>query len=110
MKKTLGEYLIETYGENAIELYWSEKNTLSPYDYTCGSDKKIWIKCQNTDYHEDYYLTCNKFTNNKRCPYCSGQKTHPKDSFAQWGIDNICQDFIEKYWSKENILNPYKVS
>ena len=33
MKKTLGEYLIETYGENAIELYWSEKNTLSPYDY-----------------------------------------------------------------------------
>lgn len=181
MKKTLGEYLTETYGKNAIELYWSEKNTLSPYDYTCGSHKKVWIKCQNVEYHEDYDVSCAKFVENRRCPYCSSvrihkkdsfgqylednnfikywsdknnispyvlsknsskkilmtcenkhyhgdysivvdkytkgnrcpycasKKVHPQDSFAQWGIDNICEDFLEKYWSKDNVINPYSL-
>jgi len=110
MKKTLSEYLIETYGENAIELYWSDKNTLTPYDYSCGSKKQVWFKCVEKAYHEDYFMRVNHFTNNHRCAYCVGQKTHPKDSFAQWGIDNICEDFLEKYWGDTNTLNPYFLS
>lgn len=110
MKNTLGDYLIETYGENAIELYWSDKNILSPYDYTCGSRKSVWFKCAEKEYHEDYFSRVNHFTNNHRCPYCVGQKTHPKDSFAQWAIENIDKDFLNKYWGDTNILNPFLIS
>ena len=186
MKKTLGDYLIETYGENAIDLYWSEKNTLSPYDYTYQSGKEVWMRCDKTNYHKDYIVKCSqiargcgcpycskkrldvkdsfghfienrfgkdylnkiwskkneespydyfyssskyvwinciekdyhgeyitrisRFIAGHRCPYCVGQKTHPKDSFAQWGIDNICEDFLEKYWSDKNTVDPYTIS
>lgn len=110
MKKTFGEYLIEMYGENAIELYWSDKNILSPHDYSYGSKKYVWINCIESKYHGSFITRPSRYVAGHGCPCCVGQKTHPKDSFAQWGIDNICEDFLEKYWSKENIVNPYEVS
>lgn len=111
MRKTLGDWMIENLGEDSIEKYWSEKNDKTPYDYTIGSGRKIWIKCQEKEYHE-YDVSPHHFTNGSRCPYCTCKngKVHPKDSFAQWGIDNICKDFLEKYWSKKNEINPWNLS
>jgi hypothetical protein len=32
------------------------------------------------------------------------------NSFAQWGIDNVCEDFLEKYWDwDKNTVNPWDV-
>ena len=81
---TLKEYLIK----NDIENLWSDKNTLSPENYTCGSHKKIWIKCDKTDYHEYYEINCYDFIAGKRCPYCSHKKICKKDSIGQYIIDN----------------------
>jgi len=32
-------------------------------------------------------------------------------SFAQWGIDNVCSDFLDKYWDYEkNDINPWEIN
>lgn len=33
--------------------FWSEKNNLTPYDYTIHSAKRVWLKC-NDGIHNDY--------------------------------------------------------
>ena len=115
-KDSFGQWLIDTYGDDAIEKYWSPKNTLNPFTIAPrSSNKKVWILCQNKDYHNEkggYLITPAHFYEGKRCPYCTHKtgKVHPKDSFAQWGIDNIDDDFLEKYWSKKNTLNPWKLA
>jgi len=110
MKKTLGDYLIETYGENAIDLYWSEKNTLSPYDYAYKSHKKVWIKCQNNKNHKDYDVVCSKFTANRGCPYCSGRRVDYFDSFGYYIESKFGKEYLEKIWSKKNKKSPYEYS
>jgi hypothetical protein len=108
---SIGQYLIDIYGNNAFNLYWDyEKNIGLPWEYEIQSDKYIWIKCQEHDYHGSYKVSCSSFYNGSRCPYCRGLKVHPKDSFAQYHIDNTDKDFLKKYWSDKNQLNPWKLS
>lgn len=107
-------------GEN-LNKYWNwDKNNklgINPYYISKSkNDIKVWIKCQEKDYHNDnggYEVSPNKFHNKRRCPYCHKRKIHPKDSFAQWGINTFGDDFLEKYWSEKNNelgIDPWKIS
>ena len=112
-KDSFGQWLVDEFGKDAIEKYWSPRNTLNPFSITSKSGKKVWILCQEKDYHNDYggYLvTPDNFYNGNRCPYCVNQKVHPKDSFGQWLIDTYGDDAIEKYWSPKNIINPFELA
>ena len=42
--------------------------------------------------------------------FCITEITHPKDSFAQYHIDNTDEDFIEKYWSDKNTIDPFSIA
>lgn len=70
------------------------------------------MKCNNKiNYHPDYEVSVQKFTKvSQRCPYCAGKKVHPKNSFAQWGINTCGFDFLDKYWSDKNTLDPWSIS
>lgn len=108
-------YHIEVELGEPLEKYWDfEKNTVNPYHISKGSDKKtigrVWIRCQEKNYHGSYEISCDNFLKGNTCPYCSNQKVHPKDSFAQYHIDNTDPNFLEKYWSDKNTLNPWKIS
>lgn len=49
---------------------WSDKNTTSPYEYSSGSGKKAWFKCEN-GVHEDYYRVIREVVESLfRCPKC----------------------------------------
>lgn len=74
--RSFGQYLLDEFGENGIDLYWSNKNEISPFDISKCSDKKIFIKCKN-DQHPDYEITANRFYNGGRCSVCSNQKVLP---------------------------------
>lgn len=91
---------------------WEDNNKLgiNPYLIYKTSHKQIWIKCDKTNYHGNYLININNFYNGKRCPYCFNRKIHPKDSFAQWGIDTFGEDFLKKYWSNKNTINPWKIA
>lgn len=106
---SLGYYLISTYGDNAIKLYWSNKNKKSPWFFDKGSGKHVWFKCVEKDYHEDYLSQVCSFTSGSRCPWCAGKKVHPLDSFAQYNINKFGIDFLEKYWCKDNIIDPWTI-
>lgn len=104
-------YYIQQELKEPLNRYWDwNKNTLNPYLIYKSCGENIWIKCKNKDYHKSYKVVCKSFYKGHRCPYCSHNKVHPKDSFAQWGIDNIDKDFLTKYWSSKNTLDPWKLA
>lgn len=92
-----------------IEDYWDyDKNTISSWEISYGSKNKIWIKCQEKDYHGSYEIKCCNFIQGQRCTYCSGKKIHPKDSLGQYIIDNYGEDFLWKVWSDKNEKSPFE--
>lgn len=104
-------YYIEQELGEPLDKYWDfDKNTVNPYHIWKNSHIKVWIKCQEKDYHGSYEVSCNNFTKGRRCGYCNGKKIHPKDSFAQYCIDNIDKDFLNKYWSDKNTIDPWSIS
>ena len=114
-ENSFGKWLVDTYGEDAIEKYWSSKNTLNPFNVATNSTKKIWLICQKHDYHNDnggYETKAIFFYKGSRCPYCCNHhgKVHPKDSFGQWLIDEYGEGAIEKYWSSKNIVSPFDIA
>lgn len=94
---------------------WEKNNELgiNPYKIYKQSNKKVWLYCLEKNYHNDYdgyEIMISNFIKGQRCSYCKKNKIHPKDSFAQWGIDNFGEDFLDKYWSSYNTLNPWEIS
>lgn len=93
-----------------------EKNLeegLDLWSISYGSTKKIWFKCLEKDYHNDfggYQMTCCGFINGHRCSYCRKFKVHPKDSVGQYIIDNYGEKFLNKVWSDKNDISPFEVS
>ena len=105
---SFSQWGIDNFGEDFLEKYWSKKNTINPWDISYSSNKKIWIKCQEKDYHEDYKISCSNFINNNRCPYCNNTKIHPKDSLGQYIVDNYGKRFLDKIWSDKNKKSPFE--
>ena len=103
-------------GKNLDDIWNWEKNNengINPYEIYKCSGKKVWLYCQEKDYHNDnggYEISCARFSSKGRCPYCYNRKVHSKDSFAQWGIDTFGEDFLERYWSSYNTLDPWEIA
>jgi hypothetical protein len=106
---SFGQYLINTYGKDAIKKYWSDKNINSPFKISKGSGKPIYLYCQDKDYHNDYggySVVPYQFMRGDRCPYCTHKsgKVHPKDSFGNLYPEKA------KYWSPNNKKSPFEVT
>ena len=111
MKKyynSLGYYIINDLHCDDIQKYWSKLNNCSPFNIAKGSTKKYYFCCIDTEYHDDYLTTPEIFTHGSKCPYCTGKLVHPKDSFGYYQI-NYDNNFIDKYWSDKNIIDPFKI-
>lgn len=96
---------IENYGEDFLEKYWSDKNTISPWEIPSQWNKKVWIKCNEIKYHEDYEASPNSFASGNRCPCCTTRngKLHPLDSLGQLLEDRN----LIHIWSDKNIKSAY---
>lgn len=79
---SIGQYGIDNIDPAFESKYWSIKNTISPLLINKNSTKKIWIKCNKTDYHPDYEISTVNFYKGERCPYCRGFKVCYEDSIA----------------------------
>ena len=108
---SIGQYLIDFYG--SLENIWDfSLNTTNPFEIQKSSRQKIWIFCLEKRHHGSYEIRCDHFYNGARCPLCCNYhgRVHPKDSFAQYHIDNTDTNFLEKHWSKKNEINPFLIS
>lgn len=77
----------ENIDKDFLLMYWNfNKNIgIDPWEVTKGCNKKVWIKCQNKEYHESYRTECTSFTAMEcRCPLCTNRngKVHVLDSLG----------------------------
>ena len=104
---SFAQWGIDNICKDFLERYWDyEKNIINPWNIPKSSGKKVWIICQEKDYHESYNVICSSFLRGRRCPYCNNQngKIHPLDS-----IGTLYPKVLET-WSDKNKKSPYKYS
>ncbi len=80
-------------------------NNCKPSEILYSTGKQYWFNC-NKGIHKPELKRIRDFTNNRQnqidCKQCN--------SFAQWGIDHLKEDFLEKYWDWEkNIVDPWGI-
>lgn len=107
--ESIGQYLVDNFGESGINNYWSTKNNVDPFLIPKGTAKKYYIKCQKNREHSDYLTTMNNFINGNRRPYCNSKIIYYKDSFGYWAENNI-DNFKNKYWDLSNHVDYYELS
>ncbi len=102
---SIAQWILDKFPNKNLEDIWDyDKNIISPWEIPHCSTTKVWIKCQDVDYHGSYERSCNEIVWNKGCPYCNPNSgnVHPKDSMGQYIIDNFGEDFLNKIWSDKN--------
>ena len=67
---SIGQYIIDNFGEDFLWKVWSDKNEKSPFEYSFSSNKKIWWKCLDNK-HKDYERKISSSMKSEyRCPEC----------------------------------------
>lgn len=62
--------LQDTHPELVSEWHPTKNKELTPQNFTCGSNKKVWWRCTNG--HEWKAVIASRALNNRKCPYCAG--------------------------------------
>jgi len=95
-----------SYAKEILDRWDYEVNKCKPSDIPYGSGKKYYFKCPK-GLHESELIKINSITSSKTmgCMVCS-----KCNSFAQYGIDNLGESFLDKYWHKNNIVDPWQIS
>ena len=100
------KWCIENNRQDILDRWDYELNGFFPSEICAGSQKKCYFKCPiNKHPSISFKLDCiyNNHTKLLKCTACN--------SFANWAINNICEDFFEKYWDYEkNTEDPWKIS
>lgn len=101
---SFGQWIIDNFGNNAMDVYWSDKNTIDWFTIGAQSNQYIWIKCGNLS-HPDYRTTPGKFVEGDRCPVCSNHQIVP-------GINDIATTHPEyvKYFKNPSDACLYSIS
>jgi len=104
--KSFEQWCIDNNRIDVLDRWDYELNKYKPNEVNCWTNKKYYFKCPRK-IHKSEYNSLNNFTNGFNgimdCNSCN--------SFAQWGIDNLGEDFIEKYWDYDkNKYNPWEIA
>ena len=91
--------------QDILDLWDYELNDKLPSEIGYQSKSKFWFKCSK-GIHESELKDIAGFaagrTNNIKCVKCN--------SFAQYIIDNFGEEYLNKIWNKDNILNPWEIT
>jgi len=105
--KSFEQWCFDNYRQDVLDRWDCELNTCKPNEINFATKNKYYFKCPN-GIHKSELKIISSFTSANRegsisCKACN--------SFAQWGINNICKDFLEKYWDYiKNIVDPWEIS
>ena len=102
--KSFEQWCINNDRKDILKRWDYELNNCKPSEITYTTINKYYFKCSR-DLHESKIVSIvNIVINNNmiKCKKCN--------SFAQWGIDNIGENFLDKYWDLEkNIVSPWEI-
>jgi hypothetical protein len=107
INKSFSEWCIENNRFDLLDRWNQELNKVNPNEVSHGSSKKYYFECP-LKIHEPELKSLCSITNIKRSPQ---DKCNKCGSFAYWGTQNICEDFLEKYWDyNKNIYDPWDLA
>lgn len=91
---SLGQYIIDNYGEDFLWKVWSNENTISPFEVYPGSNEKYWWNCPDGK-HKPFLRTCK---DSKRCDFrCPECFEHPKGkNHPRWNPNLTDEDRMER--------------
>ena len=101
---SFGQWLINTYGDDAIEKYWSKNNTVNPFEISYGSGKKVLMICQHCKHEK--LIACNSYIQHRiMCNRCSDNVSY-SNKFMYELLSQLKIDFeIEKEFTWSVISN-----
>jgi len=104
--KSFEQWCIENNRQDILHRWDYELNDCKPDKISYRSSrKKYWFKCPK-GIHKSELKNVSDFAYGKCAIICK-----QCNSFAQWGTDNICDDFLDKYWDwDKNVVNPWNVT
>ena len=103
-KVILSNSLATTNPDLAKQWHPNKNRELTPFDFTNGSGKKIWWKCDKGNDHE-WEATISKRTSGRNCPVCTNKKVVKSNSLATLDAK------LAKQWhpTKNGDLTPFDV-
>lgn len=109
IKYSFYDWCVENDHNDWLKLWDYSLNNKSPKEISYKTNHKYWFKCinQNDNHHSELHNISHivdRGITNLRCNQCN--------SFAQWGIDNIDKNFLNKYWDyeKNKDIDPFNIS
>ena len=104
--KSFELWCIDNNKQDVLDRWDYELNKLKPNEIPFGTDKKYYFKCPK-NIHNSELKKISRFTSGQEgSMYCKAC-----NSFAQWGLDNIGIDFLDKYWDYEkNTVDPWEIA
>jgi len=98
------QWCINNYRQDILDKWDYDLNKINPSEINFSTNKKYYFKCP-VKLHKSELKDIANFTTNGHNILCKAC-----NSFAQWGIDNICVDFLEKYWDYDkNTVDPWDI-
>lgn len=100
--KSFEQWCIQQNNLDILDYWDAELNNCLPSEILYTTHKKYYFKCPRGLHRSELKLISSftKGNNLIKCNQCN--------SIAQYGLDNLGKDFIEKYWSYKNIINPWE--
>ena len=104
-KPKKGKSLAEVNPELAKQWHPTKNGGLTPFDFSQGSEKRIWWKCNKGDDHE-WESTIGNRSQGTNCPICVGQKVVRSNCLA------TTNSGLAKEWhpTKNGDLTPFDVT
>lgn len=107
MKMSFYEWCMQNGRQDLLDRWDCDLNKITPQTVAYTSTNLYYFKCPR-DLHPSTAYKLNNLTkysySTVKCSYCN--------SFAQYGIDNIHINFLDKYWDYEKNakINPWNIS
>lgn len=103
--KSFAQWCIDNGKHDIFDRWDYDLNLKTPEQVRYTSGENYYFKCPNDNHPSELKNISNFIYNNKNSMPCS-----MCNSFAQWGVKKYGDDFIDKYWSSKNALDPWQIS
>jgi len=97
-----------THPEIAKQWHPTKNGDLRVENFTYGSGKKVWWKCDREDCHEWECIVQNR-TKGNGCPFCANQKICKQEECNSCKIKTFASSNKSQYWSDKNPVKSYEV-
>lgn len=99
---SFAQYNIDKFGEDFLEKYWCEDNTINPWEIRpFANNIFVHIQCQHKEYHK-YWVEAADYSVGIDCPFCNKKRVHINDSFG-----TLFPDMVD-LWSEKNKRSPFE--